>query len=111
MPRVFCPPSVSALKTNVARYFSGSRVAIVATGAVARFALTFAGAVFVFAEILVFVFVPVLWHALPTSSDSVIMNRQIDVGAFKASCFMDVVSGKKSTELCCENAGALKGKP
>jgi hypothetical protein len=45
---------------------------------------------------LVFVFVPVLWHALPGSSDSVIMNRQIDVGAFKAFSFMDVVSGKRA---------------
>jgi hypothetical protein len=98
MPMVFWPPSVSALKANVARYFSGSRAAIVEADAVERFAFTFAGAVFVLAAMFVFVVVSVRWHALPTSSRAV--NKQIDVGAFKASSFMDVISEKKSTGLC-----------
>src|SRR6267142_3416100 len=57
MPIVFSPPPVSALNTSVARYFSGSRALIPESDSVAGLALTFAGAEFVFAAMLVFEFV------------------------------------------------------
>src|SRR5882762_2780764 len=56
MPIVFSPPPVSALKTSVARYFSGSRALILEGDSGELFALIFAGVEFVFAAMLVFEF-------------------------------------------------------
>jgi hypothetical protein len=58
MPTVFSPPSVSAVKTSVARYVLGSRAASVDGGA----ALTLAF-VFVLATVLVFVLILVFMFA------------------------------------------------
>src|ERR1700730_19108751 len=54
MPIVFSPPAVSALKTSVARYFSGSRVLTPDNEAGELLVLRFAGVVFAFAERLTF---------------------------------------------------------
>src|SRR5258705_10143942 len=43
MPTVFCPPSVSALKTRTARYFSGSRAALVGVGDAVGLAIAIIG--------------------------------------------------------------------
>jgi hypothetical protein len=55
MPTVFCPPSVSALKTRTARYFSGSRAALVGVGDAVGLASAIVGELLALVARLVFV--------------------------------------------------------
>jgi len=64
MPTVFCPPSVSALKTRTARYFSGSRAALVGVGEAVGLARAIAGELLLLIARLVFVLVSERWQAL-----------------------------------------------
>src|SRR5207302_1270972 len=57
MPIVFSPPPVSAVKTSVARYVSGSRALMPESSSGEALAFTFAGMLFVFATVFVFAFV------------------------------------------------------
>ena len=72
MPIVFCPPSVSALKARIARYFSGSRAALVGVGDVNGLA-EIGGEVLAFAR-LVFVFVSDRWQA-PAARHSMVTSK------------------------------------
>jgi hypothetical protein len=63
MPIVFCPPSVSALKISIARYFSGSRAALT-VGSNEGLAVAGAGELLALADVLVFVAVSDRWQAL-----------------------------------------------
>src|SRR5713101_5150123 len=81
MPIVLSPPSVSADSTNVARYFSGSRAAMLAvsTGAAA---LTLVGAVLVFATAFVLAFELVLvagWQAALSRPSVITAKRKKSV--------------------------------
>src|SRR5260370_39832976 len=84
MPIVLSPPSVSADSVNVARYFSGSRAAMLAvsTGAAA---LTLAGAVLVFATAFALAFALVLlagWQAALRTPSAITATRKKNVGGF-----------------------------
>src|SRR6266487_6725941 len=84
MPIVLSPPSVSADSVNVARYFSGSRAAMLAvsTGALA---LTLVGAVLVFATAFALAFALVLlagWQAAPNTPSTIAAKRKKSVDSF-----------------------------
>src|SRR4029079_10688433 len=78
MPTVFCPPSVSALKTSVARYFSGSRAAITDSASGVRFALAFVMSVFAFDVTLLFALLSERWQALPTKHKTHTKNHAVN---------------------------------
>src|SRR6266571_1529312 len=80
MPIVLSPPSVSADSVNVARYFSGSRAAMLAvsTGALA---LTLVGAVLVFATAFALVLLAG-WQAAPNTPSTIAAKRETSVDSF-----------------------------
>ena len=76
MPTVFCPPSVSALKTRTARYFSGSRAALVGVGDAAGLASAI-GELLALVARLVFVLVSDRWQALRARQSRLISKREV----------------------------------
>jgi hypothetical protein len=76
MPTVFSPPSVSALKTRVARYFSGSRAALVGVGDAAGLANVI-GELLALVARLVFVLVSDRWQALRAKQSRLISSREV----------------------------------
>ena len=78
MPTVFSPPSVSALNTKVARYFSGSRAVIAEIDP--GEGLIFAFAEIVFEFVTRFVFGSAFWQALLANARKQIARRVIDSG-------------------------------
>src|ERR1051325_5741791 len=78
MPTVFCPPSVSALKTKVARYFSGSRAAITEAVSGVRFAFAFVATLFALTVTLLFALLSDRWQALPTKHKTHTKNHAVN---------------------------------
>src|SRR6185436_5117232 len=75
MPMVFWPPSVSALKTRTARYFSGSRAALTVDASGEGLAVTIVGEVLALADVFVFV-VSDLWQALRASPSKLTSSNE-----------------------------------
>jgi hypothetical protein len=76
MPTVFCPPSVSALKTSTARYFSGSRAALVGVGDAVGLASAI-GELLALVVRLVFVLVSDRWQALRARQNRLISKSEV----------------------------------
>jgi hypothetical protein len=81
MPIVFCPPSVSAVKTRTARYFSGSRAALIGVGSTEGLAVAIAGDVLALDD--GFVLVSDRWHAPNTSDSEQAAKRKINCFVFE----------------------------